>query len=91
MMWEKFKEFVRAIKKEIKVYQCVIRDKRTPVFPKILLGLAIGYLVMPFELIPDFIPVIGYLDDVIIVGLLVFLAVRMIPKQVIEDARRRLE
>ena len=79
----------RNLKHEIKVYQLVLRDSRTPKLAKVFLGLAIGYLLLPFDIIPDFIPVIGQLDDVIIVPALFILALRMIPKEVIEDCRIR--
>ena len=54
---------------------------------KILLGLAVGYTLMPFDLIPDFLPVIGHLDDFIIVPLLVFWALKLVPGEVIGDCR----
>lgn len=86
--WISAVNWLKHIKREVKVYQLVLKDKRTPLAAKVLLGLAIGYLLMPFELIPDFIPVIGYLDDLLIVGLLVYLALKLIPKQVVEEARK---
>ncbi len=57
----------RNLKHGIQVYQLVLRDPRTPRLAKILLGLAVGYVLLPFDLIPDFIPVIGHLDDLITV------------------------
>lgn len=54
-----------------------------------LLGLAIGYLLLPFDLIPDFIPVIGHLDDVIIVPGLIYLALKMIPNEIILECREK--
>jgi uncharacterized membrane protein YkvA (DUF1232 family) len=71
MAFEKSKEIARSLKRELIVYQRVLRDERTPLSAKLFLALAIGYLCMPFDLIPDFIPVIGHLDDAIIVPALV--------------------
>jgi uncharacterized membrane protein YkvA (DUF1232 family) len=76
-----------AFKRELIVYEHVLRDKRTPVVAKLFLGLAIGYLLMPFDLIPDFIPVIGHLDDVVIVPALVFVALRCIPREIVAEHR----
>lgn len=57
---------------------------------KWLLWLAIAYVLLPFDLIPDFIPVLGQLDDALIVPGLVYLALMMIPKEVIEECRQRI-
>ena len=86
-MFDNLKKTGHEIKREIKVYRRVLKDTRTPKIAKILLGLAIGYLLLPFDIIPDFIPVIGHLDDLIIVPALVIIALKMIPKEVIEDCR----
>src|SRR5689334_25448472 len=89
-LFERAKNFTRAIKREIQVYQCVLRDSRTPWYAKAVLGLAVGYLLMPFDLIPDFIPVLGQLDDLVIVPGLVWLALRLIPPELVADCRRRV-
>lgn len=88
-MFEKLKSLGTQIKRELRVYQLVLKDSRTPRTAKCLLGLAIGYLLLPFDIIPDFIPVLGHLDDLIIVPALVIIALKMIPKEVIEDCRNR--
>lgn len=80
---------IRTFRRELAVYRSVLGDPRTPRLPKLLLGAAVAYAVSPIDLIPDFIPVVGHLDDLIILPLLVFLAVRLIPPEVIRDARAR--
>ncbi len=87
---ERLKQIARDFKRELKVYRLVLADPRTPLPAKIVLGAAVGYLLMPFDLIPDFIPLIGQLDDVLIVPGLVLLALRLIPKAVIEDCRAQV-
>ncbi len=88
-LWGKLKAAAVALKRELRVYRLVLRDRRTPRLSKLLLGLAIAYAVLPFDLIPDFIPIVGQLDDILIVGLLVALALRMVPRDVISSCRAK--
>jgi uncharacterized membrane protein YkvA (DUF1232 family) len=74
MAFERSRRLVESFKREITVYRRVLRDEQTPPRAKLFLALAIAYACMPFDLIPDFIPVIGHLDDAIIVPALVILA-----------------
>jgi uncharacterized membrane protein YkvA (DUF1232 family) len=74
-------------KKEIKFYQSVLYDPRTPKLSKFFLGMAVGYALNPIDLIPDFIPILGYLDDLIIVPGLIFIAVKLIPKKLLQEYR----
>jgi uncharacterized membrane protein YkvA (DUF1232 family) len=78
---DKLKSASQSLKSNIEYFRSIRQDPQTPKLAKILLGIAIAYALSPIDLIPDFIPVIGYLDDVIIVGLLVMLAMRMVPKE----------
>ncbi len=86
---QKLREIGESLKREVRVYRLILGDPRTPRLPKLLLGLAVGYALLPFDLIPDFIPVVGHLDDLIIVPGLVLLALKFIPEKVIEDCRRK--
>lgn len=83
----RLRELTLRFKDELDVYQRVWRDPRTPRSARWLLGCAIGYLAMPFDLVPDFIPILGQLDDVLIVPLLVHLAVRRIPPKLVAEHR----
>ncbi|MEZ0232184.1 MAG: YkvA family protein [Methylophilaceae bacterium] len=62
----------------------------TPKLAKFLLWLALGYLLLPFDLIPDFIPLIGQLDDVVIVPGLIYLALKMIPPEIMIECREQV-
>jgi uncharacterized membrane protein YkvA (DUF1232 family) len=88
-MLNKWKSAVQKLKQEIKVYRLILKDRRTPRRAKILVWVAIGYALLPFDLIPDFIPVIGQLDDLIIVPALLTIAVKMVPGEVIADCRAK--
>src|SRR5918994_6978189 len=67
------------------------KDKRTPLSAKILIGLTVGYLLCPIDLIPDFIPMLGLLDDLIIVPALITLSIKLIPETILNDAREKLK
>ena len=66
-----------------------MKRKETPLVSKIFAGLAIGYILSPIDLIPDFIPVLGVLDDLIIVPFFIALAIRYIPKETFEECREQ--
>jgi uncharacterized membrane protein YkvA (DUF1232 family) len=83
-----FKETAGKIKREIAYYKALSAHNRTPRISKVLMACALAYLASPIDLIPDFIPVIGHLDDLIIVPLLIWLALRYIPEDVRSECRK---
>lgn len=87
----RLKEKVRELKAEIQVLIFAYSDKRTPMIAKLVIGLTVGYLLSPIDLIPDFIPVLGLLDDLIIVPLLITLSIKLIPKVVMTEARQKVK
>jgi uncharacterized membrane protein YkvA (DUF1232 family) len=89
-MWlEQGRELARVFKQEIVVYQRVLRDARTPMPARLFLGLAVGYFLMPFDLVPDFIPVLGHLDDLVIIPALIFIALRFVSADLVSEHRER--
>lgn len=83
----KLKDWARAAKRDVHAIYLASRDPRTPWFAKALALLVAGYALSPIDLIPDFIPVLGYLDDVILVPLGILAVVRMIPPEVMAEHR----
>ncbi|HOW27371.1 MAG TPA: DUF1232 domain-containing protein [Elusimicrobiota bacterium] len=85
---EKCGAAAQRIRGELRVYELMLKDERTPRVSKIFLGLAVGYALTPIDIIPDFIPLIGHLDDAVLIPLLVWVALRSVPRAVIDDCRR---
>lgn len=85
----KFRERVKQLKTDIPTIFLSLRDNETPFIAKILAGITIMYSLSPIDLIPDFIPVLGYIDDIIILPLLVGLTIRFIPKEILERNREK--
>lgn len=77
-----WRERTKKIKTEVPAIFLSLKDKETPVIAKIFAGITVGYALSPVDLIPDFIPVLGYLDDLLILPALAALTVKMIPKEV---------
>jgi uncharacterized membrane protein YkvA (DUF1232 family) len=84
---ERARSIIKRFLQEIAFYRLVLKHPRTPRASRFFLGAAITYAVSPIDLIPDFIPVIGHLDDVIVLPVLIWLALRLIPEDVIAECR----
>lgn len=82
-----WKQRARQLKTEIHTLYLAYKDPRVPWYAKVFMAAVIGYFLSPIDLIPDFIPVLGYFDDLIIVPAGVFLAIKMIPREVLEECR----
>ena len=81
----------KRLKSEIYALYLAARDPRTPWYAKAFAVLILGYALSPIDLIPDFIPVIGYLDDLIVVPAGIALLLKMIPQEVMADCRARAQ
>jgi uncharacterized membrane protein YkvA (DUF1232 family) len=86
-MIEHLKTAAKRLKREVLTLYCAIRDSRMPWLARVMAVLVVGYALSPIDLIPDFIPLLGLLDDVILVPLGVWLVLKFTPGQVLEDAR----
>ena len=80
-------DLIKAFRNEIGVYKSVMTDPRCPRLARWILGGAVAYALSPIDLIPDFIPVVGHLDDVLLLPLMVWIAIRIIPKTLIAEHR----
>ncbi len=90
-MWGELKSWARLIKRDVHALYLASRDPRVPWYAKALAALVAGYALSPIDLIPDFIPVLGYLDDVILVPAGIWLVIRLIPADVMEEQRALAE
>ena len=81
------RQWARAIKRDVVALWLAARDPRVPWIAKLVAACVAAYALSPIDLIPDFIPVLGYLDDVLLVPLGMLLAIRLIPPAVWEELR----
>ena len=76
------KERARKLKQDVPAVFHALKDRDTPLLAKILAGVTVAYALSPIDLIPDFVPVLGYLDDVLLLPALIALTVKLIPNKV---------
>ena len=86
-MWSRVKHWAQIVKRDTVCLYFAARDPRTPWYAKVIAASVVAYVLSPIDLIPDFIPIIGYLDDILLVPMGLWIAMRMVPSDVIEDCR----
>lgn len=89
-MIEKLKAFAKALKNEIAVLASALTDPRTPLAAKLLGAAVVAYAVSPIDLIPDFIPVLGYVDDLILLPIGLWAVRKLIPEDVLAEHRAKI-
>ena len=82
-----WKKWAASLKNNIYALYLASRDDRVPILAKIIIGLVVAYAVSPIDLIPDFIPFIGYLDDLLLLPLGIWLAIRLVPQEVWQECQ----
>ena len=87
MSLQRLKDWARAIKRDVHALYLAARDPRTPWFAKAFALAIAAYALSPIDLIPDFIPVLGYLDEVLLLPLAIALAIRLVPPDVMAEHR----
>jgi uncharacterized membrane protein YkvA (DUF1232 family) len=83
--------WAQALGRETLALYYAARDPRTPWLAKLVVGLVVAYALSPIDLIPDFVPLLGYLDDLLLLPLGIALAIRLVPAEVLAECRARAE
>jgi uncharacterized membrane protein YkvA (DUF1232 family) len=84
----KAKTWAKSLKRDIAVLWLAARDPRVPWFAKAVAAAVAAYALSPIDLIPDFVPVLGYIDDLVIVPLGILLAIKLVPPEIIAELRK---
>jgi len=90
-LFQRLRQKAKLLKVDILALWFAYRDSRTPWYAKLWAAIVVGYAFSPIDLIPDFIPVLGYLDDVILLPLGIMFAIRLIPEEVLVDSRGKAQ
>lgn len=91
MMWQRIKAWADKLRRDVITLYIASRDARTPWIAKVCALVIVAYALSPIDLIPDFIPVVGYLDEVILLPLGIVLVLRLIPDALLDEFRRKAE
>lgn len=84
-----WRERAKELRSEVYALYLAYKDLRTPWYAKVFAAMVLGYALSPIDLIPDFIPILGYVDDLVIIPAGIALLLKMIPKEVLEECRER--
>ena len=88
---KEIKDKAKNIKKELRVIYIAYKRPDVPWYAKVVAIIVVGYALSPIDLIPDFVPVLGYLDDIILIPLGILLVVKLIPKDIVEECRKQAD
>ncbi|WP_345890338.1 YkvA family protein [Rufibacter aurantiacus] len=89
-MWQKLKTWAKRLKADVWAVALAIQDARTPWPAKAMGALTVAYALSPVDLIPDFIPVLGYVDDLLLLPLGVWLTIKLLPADIMEEYRQKI-
>ena len=84
---EKLKSWARLLKQNIVMLWFATKHPQTPLLPRVICIFIVAYALSPIDLIPDFIPILGYVDDLILLPMLIWIAIRLIPNSIIQESR----
>ena len=88
---QRLKIWAATLKREVMALWFACRDPRTPWYARVLAMLIVAYALSPIDLIPDFIPVLGYLDELILLPVGIYLVLKLVPAEALADARARAQ
>jgi uncharacterized membrane protein YkvA (DUF1232 family) len=88
---QRLKNWAASLKREVMALWFLCRDPRTPWYVRVLTMLIVAYALSPIDLIPDFIPVLGYLDELILLPVGIYLVLKLVPAEALADARARAQ
>jgi len=88
-LFGRLRQWTRNLKRDVIALYLAARDSRVPWYAKVVAGCVAAYALSPIDLIPDFIPILGYVDDIILVPLGIALAVRLIPPALMQEHRQK--
>ncbi len=90
-LWQTLRQWARALKSQVMTLWFCRQHPQTPLLAKLMAVLVVAYALSPIDLIPDFIPVLGYLDDVLLLPLGIYVTLALLPENVIVESRARAE
>lgn len=90
-MFAKIKNWAKQLKRQVYVLYFAYKDSRVPLFTKIFSACVVAYAFSPIDLIPDFIPIFGYLDDIILIPLGIYFALKLLPKHILEECNLKAQ
>lgn len=85
----KIKEIARQLRRDIPAIYLALRNPKTSIIAKLFGSITVIYALSPIDFIPDFVPILGYLDDLILLPLLVFITIKFIPKEILIECRNQ--
>ena len=90
-LWKRIQVIAAQLKQDLKTLRVAMADDLVPWYVKILIIFTVGYALSPVDLIPDFIPVLGLLDDLILLPLMIYLIIKFIPEETMANCRKEAE
>lgn len=86
---DKLKQWARELKSNVIALYFALKHPQTPLYAKVYIAIVVGYALSPIDLIPDFIPILGYLDEIILLPLFIALALKIMPSDVMQACRHK--